>query len=356
VKKGDPLIQLDDRIAKAAEQQAEAALAQENATMANLKASPRPEALSIATLAVEKSRMAVDFAQKNLDRQQQLASGQGTSAKVVEQAAMDLKSAQNDLAVSEQQLAQLKATPTPQDIDTETAKIAQAASALASAKTLLEVTRIVAPIDATVVSVDVNPGEAVDSTHTLVTLVALDRLMVDVDIPAELLPSLSVGLPARVLWPGADLSADDSSGGDNDIKGKISFVSPQVESKTGTVQVGIDLEPGPLVRPGLAVRVRIIAEEHKDHLAVPREAVVADENNDSVIALVEDLDAKDMADLDKNDPDIKSYKKAAHKTVKAGLQESGLIEIEADGLKEGDTVATAGAYGLPAASRIKVAE
>jgi multidrug efflux pump subunit AcrA (membrane-fusion protein) len=70
-------------------------------------------------------------------------------------------------------------------------------------------------------------------------------------------------------------------------------------------------------------------------LAVPRDAVVADENGDSVISLVEG-------------------DQATHKTVKAGIEENGLIEITADGLKEGQTVVTAGAYGLPQASRVKV--
>jgi multidrug efflux pump subunit AcrA (membrane-fusion protein) len=63
--------------------------------------------------------------------------------------------------------------------------------------------------------------------------------------------------------------------------------------------------------------------------------VVTDENGDSVIALVEG-------------------DQATHKTVKPGFEENGLVEITADGVKEGDTVATAGAFGLPQASRVKV--
>jgi multidrug efflux pump subunit AcrA (membrane-fusion protein) len=81
--------------------------------------------------------------------------------------------------------------------------------------------------------------------------------------------------------------------------------------------------------------VRIIAEEHKGVLAVPMEAVVTDENGDSVIATVDGA-------------------QATHKTVKVGLQENGLVEVTADGLKEGDTVVTAGAFGLPQATRVQV--
>ncbi len=119
--------------------------------------------------------------------------------------------------------------------------------------------------------------------------------------------------------------------------GKVSMVSPQVDAKNGTVMLGIDLPENSVLRPGLSVHVRIIAEEHKDALAVPRESLVTDENGDSVISLV--------------DGD-----QATRKTVKAGLEENGLIEITADGLKEGDTVVAAGAFGLPQSTRVKVVD
>jgi RND family efflux transporter MFP subunit len=329
VKTGDPVIQLDDRLAKSAEEQAAAALAQAEASLAALKATPRPDQLEIAQLTVDKSQSAVQFAQKNYDRLKTLASEQGTSSKSVEQAASELSAAQKELAISQRQLELLKNSPTPQELAQEQAKVKQAAAALATAQTQLKMMTITAPIDATVVALPVNPGEAVDPTKTLVQFVAMDRLMVDVDVPAEQLPAKVEGLEAQVLL------ASDSKDGGNAITGRVALVSPQVDPKSGAVMVGINLPADTTLRPGQAVRVRIIAEEHKDVLAVPREAVVADENGDSVIAVLE----KDQA---------------THKTVKAGLEENGMIEIEADGLKEGMTVVTAGAYGLPQASRVKV--
>jgi RND family efflux transporter MFP subunit len=187
---------------------------------------------------------------------------------------------------------------------------------------------ITSPIDATVVLLSVNPGESVDPTRSLVQLVATDRLMVDVDVPAEQLPAKAEGLAAEILL---DPPPKDP------IIGKVSFVSPQVDPKTGAVMVVIALPGDVGLRPGRFVRARIIAEEHKDVLAVPREAVVTDENGDSVIALVEG-------------------DQATRKTVKAGVEENGQIEISADGLKEGDVVVTAGAFGLPQATKVKVVE
>jgi multidrug efflux pump subunit AcrA (membrane-fusion protein) len=327
----DPVIQLDDRLARSAESQANAALEQAQASLAALKATPRPDQLQIAQLGVEKARTALDFAQKSYDRQKLLATDQGVSGKSVEQAAMDLSAAKNDLIISEKQLNLLKNTPTPEDLRQEEAKVAQAAAALATARTQRELMTIKAPIDATVVALSVNPGEAVDTTRTIVQLVAMDRLVVNVDVPADQLPAKAQGLAAQIFTASSAAKGDEAP-----IVGTVSSVSPQVDPKNGAVTVSIDLPAaGASLRPGLSVRVRIIAEEHKDVLAVPREAVVADENGDSVISLIEG-------------------DQATHKTVKPGLEEEGLIEISADGIKEGDQVATAGAFGLPAATKVKI--
>ena len=40
--------------------------------------------------------------------------------------------------------------------------------------------------------------------------------------------------------------------------------------------------------------------------------------------------------------------------VQIGLRENGLVEVEAQELKEGDTVVTVGAYGLPEKTKIHV--
>jgi multidrug efflux pump subunit AcrA (membrane-fusion protein) len=330
VRAGDPLIQLDDRVARSAEQQATAALAQAQASLAALKATPRPDQLQIARLNVEKAQSGLEFAEKNFNRVKQLASEQGASGKTVEQATMDLAGARTDLAVAQKQLSLLESSPTQEELRQEEAKVAQANAALVAAQVQRQMTTIASPIDATVVLLSVNPGESVDPTHPLVQLIATDRLMVDVDVPAEQLPAKVIGLPVQVVLA----SADPTKGGDP-IMGQVSFVSPQVDPKTGSVMVVVALPAKSALRPGLSVRTRIITEEHKDVLAVPREAVVTDENGDSVIAII--------------DGD-----QATRKTVKAGIEENGLVEISADGVAEGVTVATAGAFGLPQATRVKV--
>jgi len=172
VSKGTPLLQLDDRLARAAQQQA-AALASAKASLARLKATPRPEQLEIARLAVEKARAAANFTQKNLERQKELAAKEGTSQKALQIAAQDAASARTDLATAELQYALLKVSPTPEELADENAKVAATEAALAAATTQWEMLRIVAPIDATVAAVTVHPGESVDTRRILSVLLSL---------------------------------------------------------------------------------------------------------------------------------------------------------------------------------------
>jgi membrane fusion protein (multidrug efflux system) len=46
--------------------------------------------------------------------------------------------------------------------------------------------------------------------------------------------------------------------------------------------------------------------------------------------------------------------RAVQKRVKTGLRDGNLVEVEAEGLKEGDTIVTVGAYGLPKETKVKI--
>jgi RND family efflux transporter MFP subunit len=284
----------------------------------------------VARLAVEKSQIAIDLAQKTYDRQKQLAADQGTSAKSVEQAASDLASAQNDLATNQKQLALLEASPTPEDLAQENAKVAQAQAALVSAQVQRETLKIIAPIDGIVSQVNVNAGEAVDTTRTLVEIVAMDRLMVDADVPAEEISLLSEGEAVSVV---PDKLAPDAPA-PTPVDATITYVSPEIDRKTGTVQIGVDLPAGGAFRPGQTVKASITVATHKDCLAVPKQSIVKNDDGKPIICLVNGTTA--------------NWKK-----VVPGLQEGDLWEIQADGVEGGNFVVTDGAAGLPDGAKIK---
>jgi multidrug efflux pump subunit AcrA (membrane-fusion protein) len=166
----------------------------------------------------------------------------------------------------------------------------------------------------------------------LVELIDLDRLVVNATVPSAEVYRLRPGQPVEVSErreaDGAE--AVDAPG----RRGAIAFIGLEIDPKTDTVAVRSALPPGSGVRPGQLVNVRIITEERQGRLAVPVESVVTVDGT-PVIALV----AGDHA---------------TQRPVKLGLRDGELVEIEAEGLQEGMTVVTAGAYGLPRDTRVRV--
>ncbi len=245
-----------------------------------------------ADVAADKTREAVEFATKNLERQRKLIQAEATSQKLVLEAEQALASARNDLSAAQTQQALL---------------------------------RVEAPLSGTVTRINVSPGEAVDLTTTLAEVVDLDRLVASANVPRAELAPLKVGQPVEV-------QVDTSSA---PVRGSLIYIGSEVDAKTGTAPVRAFLPAGSGMRPGQFVTLRIVSEERKDRLAVPVESVVKDSEGGTVIALVH------------ND-------RAVQKSVKTGLRDGELVEVEADGLQEGMTVVTEGAYGLPKETKIRV--
>lgn len=229
--------------------------------------------------------VAVQFAQMALERQRRLIDIEGTSEKSLQEA--------------EQQL--------------DAARVQQA------------LLRVESPLAGTVTRVNVKPGEAVDLTTILAEVVDLDRLVVSASVPSAELAALKPGQSAEVL---VDKSVSP-------VAGSLTFISPQVDARTGTALVRVALPAGSNLRPGQFVTIRIVSAENKDRLAVPIQSVVRNEEGATVIAIVT------------NDT-------AVQRPVRTGLRDGGLIEVEADGLQAEMTVVTEGAYGLPQETKVRV--
>jgi len=342
VEKDAVLIQLDDRLVTAQEEQAQAALESAQSTLVKIKSMPRPEQLEVAKLAIQKAKGAADLAERNFERQKKLGPDQVASAKSIEAAENELNAARGDLQAAEKQLALLK--PSEQELAEATAKVKEAEKALAVAQAQRALLKIQSPVAGTVVRVAVNKGEAVDPTKVLVEVVSMDRLTVNTTVSAKELKALKVGQPADIhlTEPAgksgsvpADTAATKPANDPGVVTGAIKLIGYQVDRKTDTVQVWVSVPPEAGLRPGQYARVSIIAEEHADRLAVPVDSVVTDGDGNSVIAVVKG-------------------EKATQLKVQPGLRDRALVEVEAEGLKEGDVVVSEGAYGLPKETKVHV--
>ncbi len=181
--------------------------------------------------------VAVQFAQKTVDRQRKLVLTEGTSQKLLQDA--------------EQQLASAHAQ-----------------------QALLQVH---APFSGTITRVNTKAGEAADLTTVLAEMIDLDRLVVSLNVPSAEAGMLKVSQPVEV-------STGDST---NTISASLGFTSAQVDPKSGA---GMARAPLPLnsgLRPGQFIRARIVIEERKDRLAAPLASVARDSSGATFVAMVE---------------------------------------------------------------------
>ena len=237
---------------------------------------------------------------------------------------LDDRLALSALALAEQQFERQKKLRTVEG--TSEKSFQEASQQLAAARAQLALVQLTTPLSGVVARINVQPGQAVDLNTVVAEIVDPSRLVVTASVPGNEAARLKAGQPAELFVENADQPA---------ASGNVSFVSPAVDSKTGTVLVRVALPKDSGLRPGQFVRARIVSEERAGRLAVPLASVVTDVEGHSVIALVEG-------------------DQAAQKSVKAGVRDGGLVEVEGEGLKEGDTVVTVGAYGLPRQTKVRV--
>jgi len=203
---------------------------------------------------------------------------------------------------------------------------------LQDAEAQLASLRVIAPLSGTVTRLNVKPGESVDVNIAVAEVIDLNRLAVSAAIPAAEANDLKIGEEVQISGTGFQpVNGQDA----RSTTATLSFVSPAVDTSSGTVLARATLAAGSGLRPGQFVQLRVVTAIHTNCLAAPSESIVTDESGHSVIALV------------KGD-------EAMQTPVQTDLREDGWVEISATGLKPGDSVVTIGAYGLPEKTKIRV--
>jgi membrane fusion protein (multidrug efflux system) len=185
----------------------------------------------------------------------------------------------------------------------------------------LSLLEIKAPIAGTLVRVDARLGRSVEPNTVLAEVIDFDRLVVTARVPSR---------EALLLKPGQPVGF----GPGGPVTGTLVLVGRDIDPRTDTVMVRAAVPPDARLLPGQFLNIRIAAEERRDRLAVPIESLVIEDGR-SEIAVVEG-------------------DRAARRPVTAGLRDGDQVEVDGEGLREGMTVVTVGAYGLPKESRIRI--
>lgn len=250
---------------------------------------------------VKQSQAELSIAQANHKRNQELLAQNFVSQRSLDESAANLEVAQAKLALAQATAARLK---------------------------------IVAPFDGIAGIRNVNVGDYLKDGADIVNLEDIDKVFVDYRLPERFQTLVKRGQKAQIeldALPGRKFEA------------RVEAVDPLIDANGRSIGVRASIDNKQLLlRPGMFARVSTVFGVREKARVIPEEAIVPQGGKAFVIQLVPGPD---------NDTLV-----SKRVEVKVGIRSPGQVEI-VEGLKEGDTVVTAGQQRLQRdGSPVKVLE
>ena len=344
VKAGQVLARLDNSVLQAQLNQAQAALAQSEARLAELRAGTRIEEIArarenvrSAEAAVVQAKSDLDLAKKRVQRNQNLEAEGAIARDRLDEILnrerifeSSLQQAQARLREAQQQLAQLKAGPRREVIIQAEAQVARDKGQIQLVMAQMKDTRVVAPVSGKIAERNARVGDVTRSldSQRLFSIIQNGRLELRLKVPETQLPLISVG-------QNVEITSDANSS--MRLVGKVQKILPVVDEESRIATVSVDLPSQNTLKPGMFLRASVITSKLQG-LTVPTEAVLPQADGSAIAYVLQD-----------------------DNTVKAESVEMGEIlpgekvEIKS-GLKRGDRLVVKGAPFLKDGDRVEIAD
>ncbi|MBC8003160.1 MAG: efflux RND transporter periplasmic adaptor subunit, partial [Opitutaceae bacterium] len=192
---------------------------------------------------------------------------------------------------------------------------------------LLRDTRIFAPFAGIVASRHVSPGQVISKDTIITTLVGLDPVKVEINVPERFLGRLSIGQNIEMTvaaYPGKV------------FKGDVYFVTPSIDSLTRTALVKARIPNRQHeLKPGMFANLDLTLQARENALVVPEPALIP--SGDRVTLYV-----------------VNDQMEAQIRVVKIGVRMAGVVEI-LSGLNPGDKVIVEGIQKVRPGGKVKFA-
>jgi len=240
--------------------------------------------------------------------------------------------ARNLIAKSDVDTAETNSLSAEAQLSASKAAVAQTRAALDFAETNFRYTKIISPVDGTVISRNVDVGQTVAASFQTPTLfnIAQDltRMQIDTSVDEADIGKIKVDQPV-------EFSVDAYP--DITFKGKVSEVrnAPITVQNVVTYDVVVKVDnPDLKLKPGLTANVSIILDEKKGVLRVPNSTLRFRPAETSK----ETTPQKGPADQKGSAVWVLADKKPKRVGVKTGISDGNYTEILSGDLKEGDAV------------------
>ena len=322
VKAGQTLIELESTESRAAEKQAEVAVAQAEARLRQL----RELQLPVAGQTLRQAQANLQNARVQFERNKKLYEAGYVGKAVLDDAQRNLEVAETQVKSALKQVE--TARPRGSDYAVALTTLDQARASLQAARARLAYTVIQAPADGTLIARDVERGDVVQPGKVLMVLSPAGATQLVLQIDERNLGQLKLGQKALAS---ADAYATQK------FPAELAYINPGIDAQRGTVEVKLDVpNPPEYLRQDMTVSVDIEIARRANTLVIPAEAVRESTNSSPWV--------------------LKAVSgRARRQAVKLGLTGGGMVEI-LDGLSPGDLVVMEAAARLHEGGRLRPAK
>ncbi|KAM3089969.1 efflux RND transporter periplasmic adaptor subunit [Phormidesmis sp. 146-35] len=206
----------------------------------------------------------VQLRQQEYARYQDLFRQGATSRQILDQQLNQLRTAQADLQKADADIqAQRSAINRAQStVSRNRRAFEQSQATIAEGQAQLQNYTVVAPFSGTIGDIPIKVGDTVSPTTQLLTVTQNQQLEIQIQVPLERSSALRVGLPVKLL--------DDQNKAVQN--GRISFVAPNVDPTTQSVQAKATFSNVGNLRTSQFVRARVVWS-NRPGVVVPTSAI-----------------------------------------------------------------------------------
>jgi len=326
VKKGQLLAVLENKDLSAAVEASKGDFEQADAAFVTTVNASLPQQIQKAELDALAAKSAFDAQQKVYQSRKELFEQGALPRRDFDAAEVSLAQARSLNEQAQRQLSDLQRLGKEQALKAAQGSRLSAAGKYHGAEAQLSYSEIRSPIDGYVTERPLYVGDLATANQPILTVMDTSRLIAKSHIAQAEAALLKAGSPAELKIPGVD----------EPIKGRVSLVSPALDTGSTTIEVWVEAnKPDSELKPGMNVAVTMTARTVKDGLVVPTPAVFKNnEGGDYVMVAGSDGHAH-------------------QKTIQMGVRNAEFSQV-LSGVNAGDAVISSGGYALPDNTQIKI--
>jgi HlyD family secretion protein len=326
VHEGQLLAVLENADLLAAAEQSKGELEQAEAGYEVATGASIPQDLQKAELDAKTAKVNLEAEEKVYDSRKELFQQGALPRRDLDTAEVALSQARNQYEVTQRQLEDRKRLGQKQALKSASGQLSAAKGKYLAAQAQLQYSEIRSPINGVVTDRPQFAGELATANQPLLTVMNISKLIAKTHIAQTEAAALKIGVPAEIQVSGIEAP----------VSGQVTLISPALDPGSTTVEVWVEsLKPNPELKPGISVRLAMVAKTLKGALVVPSSALFKDARGADYVVLAG------------------SDGHAHIKVVEVGIRTPDLTQV-VGGLRAGDGVISSGGYALPDGTQIKI--